>query len=220
MTANVQNSQTQNTAPTEAKQSDKEINFRKQEMMYQKQIAERENQIKQMQEQLSQRQVVTQDEDEDDEPYVTPKKLKKQIDNSKEQLKKQTQNDIQSAVQQAIHEDRKQRWLDENADFYDVLQHAQKFAEKHPRLADNILRMPETFERQQLVYNTIKEMGLHKDAPKESSVQEKIDANRRSPYYQPSGVASPAYNNSGDFSSNGQKNAYAKMQELKNRLRL
>ena len=50
--------------------------------------------------------------------------------------------------------------------------------------------------------------------------QEKIDANRKSPYYQPSGVGAAPYASAGDFSDSGQKSAYAKMQELKSRLRI
>jgi len=80
--------------------------------------------------------------------------------------------------------------------------------------------MPAGFERQKLVYKNIKALGLHKEKPRESTIQEKIDANRRSPYYQPSNVGSSPYGGTGDFSNNGQKNAYDKMQELKNRLRL
>jgi hypothetical protein len=80
--------------------------------------------------------------------------------------------------------------------------------------------MPEGFDRQKLVYKNIKALGLHKPAIKEPSIQEKIDANRRSPYYQPSGVANAPYSTVGDFSTAGQKNAYQKMQELKSKLRI
>ncbi len=112
-------------------------------------------------------------------------------------------------------------WLESNPDFYETLQqHAEKLPQRAPKLAESILRMPDSFERQQLVYNNIKALGLDKPQPKESSIQEKIDANRRAPYYQPTGVGSAPYASAGDFSSSGQKNAYDKMQELKNRLRL
>ena len=56
---------------------------------------------------------------------------------------------------------------------------------------------------------------------KEPSIQDKIDANRRSPFYQPSGIGSAPYAGpDGDFSAAGQKTAYDKMQELKSRLRI
>jgi hypothetical protein len=80
--------------------------------------------------------------------------------------------------------------------------------------------MPEGFERQKLVYKNIKALGLHKPEEKAPSIQDKVDANRRSPYYQPSGVGSAPYAPVGDFSANGQKAAYEKMQELKSKLRI
>jgi hypothetical protein len=80
--------------------------------------------------------------------------------------------------------------------------------------------MPEGFERQRLVYENIKALGVDKPISKEPSVQEKIEANRKSPYYQPSGVGAAPYASQSDFSAGGQKQAYEKMQELKNRLRI
>jgi len=89
-----------------------------------------------------------------------------------------------------------------------------------PELAESILEMPEGFERQKLVYKNIKALGIHKPAMKEPSIQEKVDANRRSPYYQPSGVSTAPYSQVGDFSNTGQKQAYEKMQQLKSQLRI
>jgi len=80
--------------------------------------------------------------------------------------------------------------------------------------------MPEGFERQKLVYKNIKALGLNMPEVKQPTIQDKIDANKRSPYYQPSGVGTAPYASVGDFSSQGQKQAYAKMQELKNKLRI
>ncbi len=100
------------------------------------------------------------------------------------------------------------------------MSHAQKFADNDPELAETILQMPEGFERQKLVYKNIKALGLHKPAQKQSTIQEKIDQNRRSPYYQASGVGSAPYASQGDFSAGGQKNAYEKMLELKKNLRI
>ncbi len=133
---------------------------------------------------------------------------------------KQTQSEIQSAVHTALREERKQNWMKANPDFYEVLQHADKFAQKDPELAESILEMPEGFERQKLVYKNIKALGIHKPEIKSPSIQEKIDSNRKGPYYQPTGVGSAPYTSQGDFSSSGQKQAYEKMQELKNRLRI
>lgn len=137
-----------------------------------------------------------------------------------EQSKQQTQSDINQAVHQALKEERKQNWIKTNPDFYEVLQNAEKFAQADPELAESILEMPEGFERQKLVYKNIKALGLHKPQVKQPSIQEKVDANRRSPYYQPSGVATAPYASVGDFSQGGQEQAYKKMQELKKQLRL
>ena len=160
------------------------------------------------------------DDDEDAEPYVDHKKLEKKLAKFGEQTQKQTQSEIQKAVQLALHEERKQNWIKQNGDFYDVLQHAEKLAQKDPELAESILEMPEGFERQKLVYKNIKALGLHKPQEKNPSIQEKIEANRRSPYYQSSGVGTSPYSSQSDYSPQGQKNAYEKMQELKSRLRL
>jgi len=160
------------------------------------------------------------DEDDDSEPYVDHKKLKREQARFGQEIKQQTQTEIKQAVQQALAQERQQNWIKSNPDFYDILQHAEKFAQQDPELAEAILEMPDTFERQKLVYKNIKALGVHKPKPVESSIQQKVDANRRSPYYQPTGVAASPYSAQGDFSQAGQKNAYDQMQKLKNQLRI
>jgi hypothetical protein len=120
----------------------------------------------------------------------------------------------------ALQNERKTNWLKNNPDFHEVLSHAEKLALKDPELAESLLEMPEGFERQKLVYKTIKSQGLHKPEVKPSSIQDKIDSNRRGAFYQPTGVGSAPYSSQGDFSQGGQKQAYEKMQELKSRLRI
>lgn len=221
MTSNTQENQAQVAQP-----SDKELNFRALEAKYQRQL-EQERAARLEAERIAQeaqakkQQAHTNDDDDDDsEPYIDKKRLNKQLN----KFGQNTQSEIQKAMEQAkiaAKEELKQEmWLENNPDFYDVLQHAEKFAQKAPELAKTILRMPEGFERQKLVYQNIKELGVHKPEPKAPSIQEKIDANRRSPYYQPSGVGSSPYQSQGDFSAGGQKQAYEKMQELKNKLRI
>lgn len=214
------------TAPqeTQAQPSDKEINFRLQEKAMQEKYerllnqerAERERLTKELQE----RRAAPVEDDDDSEPYVDHKKLDKKLARFGENTMKQTQNEIQKAVHTALHEERKQNWIKQNSDFYDVLQNAEKLYQKDPELAETILEMPEGFERQKLVYKNIKALGLDKPAPAQPSIQDKIDANRRSPYYQPSGVGSAPYASRSDFSDSGQKQAYEKMQALKKSLRL
>jgi hypothetical protein len=205
----------------ENKPSDKELNFRQLEAKYERrlsqEIAARQEAERIVQERSQQH---NQDDEDDSEPYVDHKKLNKKLAKFDEQSRRQTQTDVQQAVQVALKEERKQNWIKQNPDFYEVLQHAEKFAQKDPELAETILEMPEGFERQKLVYKNIKALGIHKPEVKQPSIQEKVDQNRRSPYYQPTGVGSAPYSSQSDFSPSGQKNAYDKMQELKNKLRI
>jgi hypothetical protein len=229
MTAQTPSNQNSTTAANvaETKPNDKEINFRMQERAmqekYEKMLAQERNARieaeRKAQEAVSKRNT-SNDDDEDDEPYVDHKKLKREQAKFGQQIKQETQGDIQKAVHQALQEERKNNWIKQNGDFYDVLQHAEKLAIEDPEFADTILEMPEGFERQKLVYKTIKKLNLHKPAAPQSTIQEKIDANRRSPFYQPSGIGTAPYASEGNFSAQGQKDAYTKMQELKNRLRI
>ncbi|SRR6266404_3390081 len=199
------------------RQNDKELNFRALEARYERKLAEE----RQAREELERKfQSIPQDDDNTDEPYVDHKKLEKKLAKFGEKTKHETQSEIKNAVSSALYEERKQSWLENNGDFYDVMQHAEKFAQADPQLAKTILEMPEGFERQKLVYYNIKSRGIDKPAVKQPTIQEKIDANRKSPYYQPSGVASAPYATQGDFSPTGQKQAYEKLQELKRNLRI
>lgn len=216
MTAPVKENQAQ-----EPQVSNKELNFRALEQKYQQQLAQERAEKERLALELQQRQQShKEDEEEDPEPYVDHKRLKKEQAKFGQQIKQETQTEIQKAVKTALNEERKQNWMKNNPDFYDVMQHAERFAQMDPELAETILEMPEGFERQKLVYKNIKALGLHKPQAKEPSIQDKIDANRRSPYYQPSGVGSSPYAQTGDFSDVGQKQAYEKMQALKKQLRL
>lgn len=213
-------------ATQETKENSKEYNFRQIEKQLkdereakQKESARREELEKEIQRLRAVQS--NNDDDDDSEPYVDQKKLNKTLS----KFGQNTQSDIHKAMeiakQKAKEEIKQEMWLEGNPDFYDILQqYADKLPQRAPKLADSILKMPDNFERQQLVYNNIKALGLDKPQPKESTIQDKIDANRRSPYYQPTGVSPAPYASAGDFSDGGQKNAYAKMQELKNRLRM
>lgn len=205
------------------KTNDKELNFRALEAKYQRQLdqerAARLEIEKQFQESQSRKQVVD-DSDDDSEPYVDHKKLDKKLSSFEKRMEATIDKKAEEKARSLMQQDRKDSWLRNNPDFYDVLQHAEKFAEKDPELAETILQMPEGFERQKLVYRNIKSMGLDRPEQKQPSIQDKVDANRRSPYYQPSGTGTAPYNTSGDFSQAGQKNAYAKMKELQQKLRM
>lgn len=219
MSTNMQDNQ---TPAQEQVQNDKEYNFAQlrkqaeQERLLRQQAEARAAEL----ERLVSAKHEQEDDDDDSEPYVDKRKLKKELSRFQETTKQVTQSEVQRQVQQALAEERRQTWLKSNPDFYEVMQHAQKFAEKDPELAETILEMPDTFERQKLVYKNIKALSLHKKEEPKPSIQETIDNRRKGPYYQPSGVGSAPYAAAGDFSEAGQKNAFAKMQELKNRLRL
>lgn len=214
-----------NQSPAEAKVSDKELNFRALEQKYKQQLELVERKAQEAErkvQELEQRKAALQDEDEDDsEPYVDKKRLSKTLNRFGQSTKSDIQNAMESAKAAAKEELKQEMWLDQNPDFHDILENnAEKLYQANPELAKSILKMPEGFERNKLAYQNIKALGLHKPPEKQSSIQDKIDANRRSPYYQPSGVGTAPYSNGGDFSPSGQKNSYDQMQALKNRLRL
>lgn len=218
MTASIPENQIQNQ---ELKVSDKELNFRQLESKFQKQLdQERQARMeaeRKMQE-FSKKNTI--EEDDDDEPYVDHKRLNKTLSSFEKKIEEKIDQKSEEKARSMIEQNKRDFWLKQNPDFYDVLQHAEKFAQRDPDLAETILEMPEGFERQKLVYKSIKALGLHKPEEKQPSIQEKIDANRRSPYYQPSGVGTAPYASMGDFSAQGKKQAYDKMKELQARLRI
>lgn len=213
----------QENATQETKVQDKEYNFRALEAKYEKKLSEeraaRAESDRRLAE-VTQKTQVQDEDDDDDEPYVDKKRLNKKLDKFGQATNTKIEKSMDFVKAEAKKELRQEIWLENHNDFYDVLQHADKLAERSPKLAEFILKMPDGFERQQLVYQNIKELGLDKPQNREPTIQEKIDLNRRSPYYQPSNVANAPYASVGDFSESGQKSAYNKMQELKSKLRL
>lgn len=215
MTAPTQENQVQENKP-----NDKELNFRALEAKYQKQLEQERAARIAAEQAVQERRASPADDEDDSEPYVDHKKLNKTMSKYNQNTQTEIQKAMEMAKQAAKQELKQEMWLEQNPDFYETLKYAEKFAQRAPKLADTILNMPEGFERQKLVYQNIKELGIDKPEQKQSSIQEKVDANRKSPYYQPSGVGSAPYTTAGNFSAQGQKEAYSKMQELKNRLRL
>jgi len=181
-----------------------------------------EERLARIESERKQRAVVPQEEDDDDydEPYINKSKLKKELSSMYQRAKEDAKKEAMNEFQRTIQEQRQNDWIRNNPDFYDVMQHAQKFAEQDPELAETILAMPEGFDRQKLVYRNIKAMGLHKPKEAKSSIQSKIDGNRKPLYYSPSGSSAAPYAAAGDFSKTGQKSAYDRMQELKRSLRI
>lgn len=216
-----ENTQTQANQQTESKLNDKELNFRALEAKYQKALEQERQEKERLQRELQEKsKPVVHEEDNDDEPYVDHKKLEKKLNKFGQSTQSEIQKAMEIAKEAAKEELKQEMWLEKNPDFYDVLKHAEKFAIDDPELANIILKMPEGFDRQKLVYKQIKKFGYDKPAQKQSSIQDKVDANKRSPYYQPSGVGTSPYASAGDFSEAGQKNAYDKMIQLKKNLRI
>jgi hypothetical protein len=155
-----------NSAPTEQKTDNKEYNFRALEAKYKRDL-EQERAIRleterRLQE-LSQPKHV--DDDDDDEPYVDKKRLRREQEKFGNQIKQDTQSEIQRAVKTALYEKEREDWLNQNPDFYETMNHVEKLAIEHPDLAKTILKLPDNFERQQLVYQNIKKLGLNKERP-------------------------------------------------------
>ncbi len=207
------------------KSSDKEFNFRKVEEKARRDKEEMQARIDDMERKLqeaSTRKQMEEDDKDDDEPYVGHKRLEKKLSSFERKLEEKIDKRAEEKARMLIGQKEEEDWIKNNSDFGDVLKEENlvKLVNKAPGLAESIKRMPDGIEKQKLVYNTIKSMGLDKPEQKQQSIQEKIDANRRSPYYQPSGMGTAPYNAVGDFSESGQKNAYSKMKELQKRLRI
>jgi len=216
MTENQVANQAQDSRP-----NDKELNFRALEAKYRRELEQERSareQAERKAQELSTRNVPEVD-DSDDEPYVNDKKLNRKLSDFEKRMEERIEKKAEEKAYSMMQQDKQHSWLKNNSDFYDVMQHAEKFAQRDPELAETILQMPEGFERQKLVYKTIKSMGLHQPEVKQPTIQDKIDANKRSPYYQPTGVGAAPYASQGNFTPSGQKEAYAKMKELQNRLR-
>lgn len=219
------------TVPTDQNQVEqqkiieKENNFRALEAKYQREL-ERERSARmelerQYQEATTKKETATEEDDNDtSDPYVDHKKLDRRFSSFEKKMEAKIEQKAEEKARMLVEKERKENWLKANPDYYEVLQHSEKFAEANPELAETILQMPEGFERQKLVYKNIKALGIHQPPKVTTGIQEKIDANRRSPYYQPGGLAAAPYAAQSDFSANGQKNAYAKMKELQQKLRM
>lgn len=221
----------QNTlqTPAENVQKDKEINFERmrkqleQEKTEKLRLQEEVSQLRKSQEQLTRsKQPEFEEDDTSDEPYVDHKVLSRKFAKWEQKLEEKIDKKAEEKARQLLEQERQQSYVKSNADFNEVLtqENIQKFAEKHPAMAERMLRMPDTFDRQALLYEQIKALQIGKKEESKPSIQQVIEANQRSPYYQPSGVGTAPYAPMGDFSKGGQKAAYDKMQELKSKLRI
>lgn len=210
------------------KSNDKELNFEK----LRKQLEQERNEKIRMQERLEvlekaqQRSSNTTKSDEDyesDEPYIDQKTFSKKMSKFEASLEDKIDKRAEEKARFILENEKQQDYVKRNSDFNQILsqENIQKFATEHPAMAERMLKMPDNFDRQALLYEQIKALqSTKKAADEKSSVQQRIDQNRKSPFYQPSGIGASPYAAAGDFSPSGQKSAYDKLQELKSRLRL
>jgi len=213
---------------TEQVQKEKELNFENMRKQLESARAEKQHlqqrlsELEKMQSQKVPPEQNSDDDDYSDEPYVDHKKLDKKLKKFESNIEERIDLRAEEKARTLLEQEKQQSYVKANPDFQETLtqENIQKFAEKHPQIAERMLRMPDNFDRQALLYEQIKALQVNKKEDQKQSVQQTIDANRRSPFYQPSGVGASPYAQTGDFSPAGQKNAYEKMKELKARLRI
>jgi hypothetical protein len=217
---------TQNQEEIPNKKSDEEINHAKLRKQYEQEAAARkkaEERLAALEQQVqryqSQPRMEAEGEDETDEPYVDPKYLNKKFSKWEEKMSSLIEQKAEEKARSLLDQEKQQAYVRQNPDIEEVLtaENIQKFAEKHPAIAERILRMPDNFDRRALVYEQIKALNAAQKEENKPSIQETIAQNRRSPYYQPSNVGSAPYALTGDFSPAGQKNAYNKLKEMQAR---
>lgn len=211
---------------SEAVQVEKEKNFALQRKMYERQLEEERRSKQELEKKLQEYEASKRphkgrdedaDDDDDSEPYVDKRTLKKQLSRFAQDMGQDIDRRATEKAAAMIEQERQVSFLRQNADFNQILneENIQKFAERHPEIAEQMVEMPDNFARKKLLYQNIKALGIHKKDEPKTSIQDTVNKNQRNPYYQPSSAgATPPYAMQGDFSSKGQENAYAKMKEL------
>lgn len=227
MTNPTETKATQATAAAAPADNSKELNFKKQTEYYEgvlqeerKKRLELEQAVKSMSPKIQ-----NEEEEEDDEPYVDRKKLDKTLNRFANKSREETRTEIQKAVSDALSVERQNTWLKSHPDFYEVMQHAQAFADKNPDLAEDYLDLEAAdFKKQKMVYNNIKAMGLHKKEEPKPSIQDQIKDNKKGYFYAPSGQGTPPYQpfiaGGKEYSQDEQKAAFHRMRQLQEKLRV
>lgn len=211
--------------------NDKEYNFaqlRKQREAAMREAEEEREKSRSLQRELERIQSIfantqnASDEDDNSEPYVDNKRLEKKLSSFERKMDEKIDKKSDEKARNLFEDYKRQEWLKSNSDFQEILeQHASTLQEKDPELAELILSMPgSSFEKQKLAYKAIKAANFHKKPEPQPTIQDRINENKRSHYYQPSGIPAAPYQTAGDFSPQGQKSAYEKVKALKENLRL
>lgn len=204
--------------------SEKELNFRAMQAKYERELeterrarlqAEEKAASYEKSKQSSQR---DEEDDVDDQPYVDQRALNKKLSKFEQNLERKFDALAEEKATKMVEKERQANYLRQNPDFNHMMSqdNLQKFAEKYPGIAENIVEStPEGFGRQKLVYQTMKDLGIGRKEEPKVNIQDVIEKNKQTPFYHPSSYATPSYQGQkGDFSEAGQKAAYEKMQAL------
>lgn len=217
-------------AQEQTQSNDKELNFRKQEEIFKKQLDEQSRMFNEEKERLrkemedlrkSQQSSMKQEDEEDDNyDYVDRRQLKKTLSSFQQNIQKEIEEKAEIKARQLIEKEKINDYLKKNPDFSLTMNDQNviaKFAEENPLIAETLVNMPESFERQKLIFETIKALKKTSEPVKGFSAQQRINNNMHGSYYQPSGISNEPSPLGGDFSEAGMKAAYAKVKELQSR---
>lgn len=213
------------TNPEDVKQDTSADNLVKQRKYYERQLEQERQGRMQAEEKAAQLEKDRQskrnhdEDDEDDEPYIDKRKFKKELSKFEQGFDERIERKATEKAQSLFEAKRKEEFFEQNTDYDQVMseQVLEKFVKEHPGLAKTLMNIPKGFERDKLVYENIKALNAHR--VKESSIQKQIDDNKKFPGYQPSGMAASPYSKTIDFSEEGRKAAYDKLQANKKRVR-
>lgn len=216
--------QIENTQENQSQANSKEMNFRALEAKYRRELEEerraREEAERKYQESQN-RYVNYEDDDDDDDGYVDAKKfkkLKKELQQNTSQYAKKTEAEIERKVREELEKKEIKNWFESHKDYEEVVstENCQYLIENHPQLARIIESLPQGFQKQQLAYETLK--NLASKSKEKEDVQNQIYKNQHGAHYHPSGHGTMPYSKNVDFSQTGQKKAYEKMMEMKRRM--
>ena len=122
----------------EQPKNDKEYNFRAQEAKYERLLAQeraaREEAERRAQE-IAAKKAEKEEVEEADEPYVDHKRLNRTLSSFEKRMEEKIDKKAEEKARRLLEENKRDSWLKQNPDFYDVLQHAEKFAQRDPELA-------------------------------------------------------------------------------------
>lgn len=167
--------------------------------------------------------------DEDDgEPYVDKKRLNREMSKLKESMGAEIDRKAEEKARSLMAEEKKKDFFKNNKDFNEIMQQdeIQRFIAEQPGLAEDLETMPDNFERQKVVYRMIKTLkeakpvqGAAPTAPK-SPLAQAFDARKSAMAYQPGGSSGGPFQSIGDFSQQGQKNAFDRFRALQKTVHL